>query len=33
MSPTRARLEAIARGLIVPLSLALAILLEEGRRW
>jgi hypothetical protein len=33
MSPTRARLEAIVRDLILPLSLAVAILLEEGRRW
>ena len=33
MSPTRARLEALVRTLVVPLSLAVAVILEEGRRW
>jgi hypothetical protein len=33
MEPTRARLVAIAKAAIVPLSLVLALIVEEGRRW
>jgi hypothetical protein len=33
MSPSRARLSALINTVLVPLSLALAILVEEGRRW
>jgi hypothetical protein len=33
MEPTRARLVALVTTAIVPLSLVLALIVEEGRRW